>query len=221
MRLFAILAVLVALGVGIAVPLLWADNQSGKRLLSASEVEKRLLDHPLGLPFGRQLKERPRSATCKLAPNSKYRCVVWYVSRDNGITGQFGYDLEVDAYEPLPTRRIGPSTVRHCFQTAGVSFAQTRGDIAFYFRALKRDDSDHPSLYVDRRARLLIDEWASVELVGKPSRWFLWAAQPTAPGRLGVAEIVEMGPPGSYVAYLYHPDRARRSAARRCLERAG
>jgi hypothetical protein len=150
-----------------------------------------------------------------------YRCVVWYAGSGKEIADRFGYDLEVSAYEPAPTRRLGSMTVRVCFLAAGVSFASAARDIAFYFRALQRGDADHPSLYVDKAANLVIDEWASVEFVGQPSRWLLWAGAPAERGDLSVAEIVREHPHGAYVAYLYRPDQARRRAARRCLEMRG
>src|SRR5438309_418916 len=100
-----LLAVLGALAVGIAIPLLWNDDDSTKRPLSARDVEQRLLRNPFGFPLGSPGEDRPTSASCKLAGNAKYHCVVSYKSTGKGIANSFGYDIEVDAYEPPPDQR--------------------------------------------------------------------------------------------------------------------
>ena len=52
-------AMIGAVGMGVAVPLLWGDDSSGRPSLSAHQVEERLLQHPLRLPFGGEVKQRP------------------------------------------------------------------------------------------------------------------------------------------------------------------
>jgi hypothetical protein len=97
-HVFALLGVLAA---GIVMPLLWTDDQPTKRLLSAGDVEQRLLRHPVGLPAN----GRPTSASCKLARNEKYLCTVSFAGSGQDIATSFGYDIQVDAYEVPPRQR--------------------------------------------------------------------------------------------------------------------
>lgn len=133
-RLSVLLSLVAALGAGLAVPLLWEDDQSGSRQpLSARQIEDQLLRHPPQLPFGGRVDQRPASVNCRATSNKKYRCVVWWAS-GRGIAERFGYDLDVDPDRPASSRKsrstTDPSDEQ---QIRAVSTAFNSAQLALFF----------------------------------------------------------------------------------------
>jgi hypothetical protein len=110
-------AVLAALGIGIAVPLVFDDEGHKRRELSRAEVESRLRTESLVIPAGRSKKRVPDKVACRRATRSTYSCTVTFLGdrRGDPITA---YDLTMSAFEPSTAERE----------------ARLRGMIAFSYR---------------------------------------------------------------------------------------
>jgi hypothetical protein len=168
-----------------------------------------------GTAFARAQRRRRRQQLCVIVGPAVL--AVFF-----NIAALLAGDEEKQNRKSESTSEVMPSVVRECLQRSGAHFAYSSDDIAFFFRAVSRDDASHPRFYVDKPAKLLIDEWRSVEFVGKRNRWLLWAAQPLAgPETLTVRRILTKTPSGSFVAYLSRPTRVRQRAAVRCLRASG
>ena len=88
-------AVLGAIGVGVALPLLFGDGRpEGPRELSRVEVERRLGEE-LVVPTGRA----PDSVTCRRAGEDAFVCTATYRGTREGEAALSGYELTVADHE--------------------------------------------------------------------------------------------------------------------------
>jgi hypothetical protein len=89
------LALAVALGAGIALPLLWDDpGAPSSPRIPIDSVEQRLLTGYTPAHY-----QRPESVNCRPA-GRRYACTLYYVKKDKatGIAERFAFDIEVPAY---------------------------------------------------------------------------------------------------------------------------
>ena len=100
-----IAAVLLSIGLGIAVGLLLGDEEIRlKPELSRAEVERRLYnDFAIPTDSGRHT---PDFVACKRISVEAYRCSATFTRKAPGEAVVSGYDLTVPAHEPTATERV-------------------------------------------------------------------------------------------------------------------
>ncbi|MGH2979871.1 MAG: hypothetical protein ACRDLQ_09590, partial [Solirubrobacterales bacterium] len=101
MRVLAVAAVLGAIGVGAAIPLVFGDESSSDgRLASAADVQRLLRS---GLErYAREYERRPDLVTCRQTAGS-YSCEATYVRRGRDEALVSGYDLTIFPLHDPPT----------------------------------------------------------------------------------------------------------------------
>jgi hypothetical protein len=101
LRVLTVVAVLAAIGVGIAIPLLFGEETD--YALSRADVERQLREDLLRV--APPSAQRPDSVRCRGEGNTTYRCTVAYRGDSQGEEEFFGYDIGVPAYPPSPMER--------------------------------------------------------------------------------------------------------------------
>jgi hypothetical protein len=98
MKVLTVPAVLAAIGVGVAIPLLFGDDgDSGRPELSKAQVESRLRrDLATATPAQRP----PDSVVCRRSTDSTYSCTATYLGASGGEALISSYDFTVPACAP-------------------------------------------------------------------------------------------------------------------------
>jgi hypothetical protein len=95
-RVLTVAAVLAAIAIGVAIPLLFGEETDYE--LSRADVERQLREdlQRVAPPS----EKRPDSVRCHRESEITYRCTATYRGDSRGESDFFGYDIGVPAYQP-------------------------------------------------------------------------------------------------------------------------